>query len=192
MAVSKRTRFEVLRRDSHTCRYCGQSAPDVKLTVDHVTPVALGGTDDPSNLVTACADCNAGKSSTAPDSNHVAQVEEDAERWAAAMRLAAEREADAREAKQETADSFLLNVWGKWNFGPEKRHVHLLPTGWESSILLQLDSGLTMDDLDHGVKIAMSKEYLEYGQEFRYFMGVCRAMLRNRAEAAARIIAEES
>ena len=26
MAVSKRTRFEVLRRDSHTCRYCGQSA----------------------------------------------------------------------------------------------------------------------------------------------------------------------
>jgi len=22
MAVSKRTRFEVLRRDNHTCRYC--------------------------------------------------------------------------------------------------------------------------------------------------------------------------
>lgn len=39
MAVSKRTRFEVLRRDDHTCRYCGQSAPDVKLTVDHVLPV---------------------------------------------------------------------------------------------------------------------------------------------------------
>lgn len=57
MAVSKRTRFEVLRRDNHTCRYCGQAAPDVKLTVDHVTPVALGGTDDPANLVTACAEC---------------------------------------------------------------------------------------------------------------------------------------
>ena len=56
MAVSKRTRFEVLRRDNHTCRYCGQSAPDVKLTVDHVLPVALGGHDDPTNLVAACKD----------------------------------------------------------------------------------------------------------------------------------------
>lgn len=58
MTVSKRIRFEVLRRDNYTCRYCGGSAPDVKLTVDHVMPVALG---DPTNLVTACKDCNAGK-----------------------------------------------------------------------------------------------------------------------------------
>lgn len=34
MAVSKRTRYEVLRRDNHACRYCGASAPEVKLTVD--------------------------------------------------------------------------------------------------------------------------------------------------------------
>lgn len=54
MAVSKRTRYEVLRRDNHTCRYCGGSAPDVRLTVDHVLPVTLGGSDDPSNLVAAC------------------------------------------------------------------------------------------------------------------------------------------
>ena len=39
MAVSKRTRYEVLRRDNHACRYCGASAPDAKLTVDHVLPV---------------------------------------------------------------------------------------------------------------------------------------------------------
>lgn len=64
MAVSKRLRYEVLRRDSHTCRYCGASAPDVLLRVDHVTPVALGGTDTPENLVTACDPCNSGKSST--------------------------------------------------------------------------------------------------------------------------------
>ena len=40
MAVSKRTRFEVLRRDNFTCRYCRST--DNELTVDHVTPVALG------------------------------------------------------------------------------------------------------------------------------------------------------
>jgi hypothetical protein len=64
MAVSKRLRYEILRRDSYTCRYCGASAPDVPLRVDHVTPVALGGADHPSNLVTSCEDCNSGKSST--------------------------------------------------------------------------------------------------------------------------------
>lgn len=64
MAVSKRLRYEILRRDSHTCRYCGASAPDVPLRVDHVTPVALGGTDTPANLVTSCEPCNSGKTST--------------------------------------------------------------------------------------------------------------------------------
>jgi hypothetical protein len=37
MAVSKRLRHEVFRRDNHTCLYCGHSAPDVKITIDHAT-----------------------------------------------------------------------------------------------------------------------------------------------------------
>ena len=53
--------------DNHSCRYCGQCAPDVRLTVDHVVPKALGGTDAPSNLVAACIDCNVGKASSSPD-----------------------------------------------------------------------------------------------------------------------------
>lgn len=69
MAVSKRTRFEVLRRDDYTCRYCRST--ENPLTIDHVVPEALGGGNDPSNLVAACRDCNAGKSSTSPD-EHVA------------------------------------------------------------------------------------------------------------------------
>ncbi|MCX4232088.1 HNH endonuclease [Streptomyces ortus] len=63
MAVSKRLRYEILRRDRYTCRYCGASAPEAPLRVDHVTPVALGGTDHPSNLVAACEPCNSGKTS---------------------------------------------------------------------------------------------------------------------------------
>lgn len=55
-------RFEVLRRDGFTCRYCGRKAPLVRLQIDHVTPWSLGGSDEPSNLVTACSECNAGKS----------------------------------------------------------------------------------------------------------------------------------
>jgi hypothetical protein len=60
--ISKRVRFRVFTRDDFTCQYCGRRAPDVVLHVDHVTARANGGTDAMSNLLTACADCNLGKS----------------------------------------------------------------------------------------------------------------------------------
>lgn len=61
MAVSTRTRFEVLKRDGYVCRYCGRGAPSVVLHVDHVKPRSRGGRDTWANLVTACQDCNLGK-----------------------------------------------------------------------------------------------------------------------------------
>lgn len=67
MAISKRLRFEILRRDNHSCRYCGATAPEAKILVDHVVPEALGGQSVPDNLVAACEPCNSGKSSVAPD-----------------------------------------------------------------------------------------------------------------------------
>lgn len=81
MALSRRLRFEILKRDNHTCRYCGAAAPEAALTVDHVVPVSLGGSDGPSNLVAACVDCNGGKASSHPDDEFVRQVEEDAFEW---------------------------------------------------------------------------------------------------------------
>lgn len=60
--ISKGTRFDVFSRDEFTCKYCGRKAPDVELEVDHLIPVARGGTDEFSNLVTSCYDCNRGKS----------------------------------------------------------------------------------------------------------------------------------
>lgn len=60
-SISKSTRFEVFKRDSFTCQYCGRSAPDVILEVDHIVPVAEGGTNELINLITSCKDCNRGK-----------------------------------------------------------------------------------------------------------------------------------
>ena len=37
--LSKSVRFEVFKRDSFKCQYCGKSAPDVVLEVDHIIPV---------------------------------------------------------------------------------------------------------------------------------------------------------
>jgi hypothetical protein len=62
VSLSKGSRFKVLTRDHFTCRYCGRSAPGVVLHVDHVHPKSRGGSDSFDNLVTACRDCNSGKS----------------------------------------------------------------------------------------------------------------------------------
>ncbi|MCZ4509941.1 HNH endonuclease [Streptomyces sp. ActVer] len=86
MAVSKRLRYEILRRDNHACRYCGATAPNVTLNVDHVIPKSLGGSDKPTNLVTSCADCNAGKTSSMPNAEPVADVDQEAFRESASAK----------------------------------------------------------------------------------------------------------
>jgi len=60
-AIGPKLRFEVFKRDSFTCQYCGGKAPDVVLSVDHIKPVCEGGENEILNLVTACSDCNLGK-----------------------------------------------------------------------------------------------------------------------------------
>jgi hypothetical protein len=60
--VRKSVRFSVLRRDGFRCVYCGATADEQKLHVDHVHPRSKGGHDDESNLVTSCEACNLGKS----------------------------------------------------------------------------------------------------------------------------------
>lgn len=58
-------RWEILSRDNFACTYCFASPSlDNPLHVDHVVPVARGGTNDPSNLRTACFRCNMGKGVT--------------------------------------------------------------------------------------------------------------------------------
>lgn len=56
-------RFDVFRRDNFACIYCGRQSPDVILECDHKIAVANGGTNETSNLVTSCYDCNRGKGS---------------------------------------------------------------------------------------------------------------------------------
>lgn len=60
--VGKGLRFDIFRRDGFTCQYCGRTPPDIVLQIDHIRPVADGGDNDEMNLITACSDCNVGKS----------------------------------------------------------------------------------------------------------------------------------
>lgn len=59
--MSKKLRFDVFKRDSFTCQYCGSHPPKVVLHVDHINPVANRGTNNIDNLITSCDCCNLGK-----------------------------------------------------------------------------------------------------------------------------------
>lgn len=45
----------VMKRDRHTCQYCGATKD---LTIDHVVPKCKGGRNTFENCVTACRTCN--------------------------------------------------------------------------------------------------------------------------------------
>jgi hypothetical protein len=66
-AIRAEQRFRVLHRDGFRCMYCGKSAIDgaclsVSFHADHVFPKSLGATTEDDDLLSACADCNLGKS----------------------------------------------------------------------------------------------------------------------------------
>ncbi len=56
-------RREVLKRDNHSCQYCGSNK---RLTLDHVIPVSKGGQHKWDNVVTACEPCNQRKRDRTP------------------------------------------------------------------------------------------------------------------------------
>ena len=187
MAVSKRVRYEVFRRDNNRCRYCGATAPDAPMTIDHVIPVALGGSDDPSNLVTACRDCNAGKTSSSPDAPLVADVAADAIRWGKAMQAVAEQRAADREVRRNNHHAFLENSWRRWTYGSKNEYFDL-PNNWQSSIDQFIAGGLDLDDLDELVDVAMNSTSRD---PWKYFCGCCWRRIENTADAASKIVAAQ-
>lgn len=74
MSLPRRVRFEILRRDSHACRYCGAKAPRVELEVDHVIPRHHGGSDHAWNLTAACVECNRSKGAGIPHDDVIRDV----------------------------------------------------------------------------------------------------------------------
>lgn len=80
-AIKKSVRFEVFKRDSFACQYCGAKAPEAVLHIDHINPVSNGGDNEIINLITACKDCNLGKSDRLlDDSSAITKQREQIER----------------------------------------------------------------------------------------------------------------
>lgn len=169
MAVTKRLRYEVLRRDDHTCQYCGEAAPDVTLHVDHIIPVALGGTDQPGNLVAACKDCNLGKSSVPSDAPLIDGINSRAAAYALDMTDRMTRIRATLELEDEYLTEF-EDAWKLWRRDGE----HLpLPSDYRSGVYRFARMGVPMRLLERAIETAMTKAGLRgpHG-EFQYMAGV--------------------
>jgi HNH endonuclease len=188
MAISRRLRYEVLRRDAYACRYCGRRAPEVPLTVDHVLPIALGGGDEPKNLVAACTECNAGKSSSNPDQPLVEQISDDAFRWARAMREAASLQRYDLDMLEAYRSAF-LESWNDW-VGVETEEPFPLPDDWSDSLNQFFRAGLGVPHIRENVNTAIRSQAKAH-HKFRYFCGCCWRVIRERQEIALDLLARD-
>lgn len=184
MAVSKRLRFEILRRDNNTCRYCGRKAPEVEITIDHVLPQALGGDDSAGNLVACCWECNNGKTSIAPGSPLVEQVNEDAIRWSAAMQAAIAKAEEDHEAVTVYREKF-LEAWNDYKRPAE------LDENWRVSLETFRTRGLPIEMLIDAAHRAMAKSNIGLGTKFRYMCGIAWAKISEIEKHARSIFATE-
>lgn len=60
--INQKIRLEVLKRDNFKCVYCGKSAFETKLHIDHIIPISKNGNNKIENLQTLCEVCNLSKS----------------------------------------------------------------------------------------------------------------------------------
>jgi hypothetical protein len=65
LTLSAAQRAEIYARDGEVCAYCAST--EGPFHIDHVEPVARGGTNDPANLCVACKDCNLSKGAKSVD-----------------------------------------------------------------------------------------------------------------------------
>lgn len=180
MTVTKRTRFEVLRRDEHACQYCGAKAPDVTLQIDHVVPVALGGDDKPGNLVTACKDCNSGKTSIAPDAPLVASLSAEAAAYALGMVDKMTRFRADLESLDDYADEF-HDTWDGWGSGEgEARRRVPLPPDYKMTLFRWKQMGIPINLLELAIPTAMAKTHVSRDDKFSYVAGIVWNMVNQR------------
>lgn len=163
--LSKKARFEIFKRDGFACKYCGATPNVSPLQVDHIHPVAEGGSSEPDNLITACVPCNQGKGKRTlgdkmvPIGTATEAQREQAEQirtWAAMQR-------DVAEAKQEIKSDG-VELWEKIVGKRCPPNVAGAMTG----LLVEFGYAKLVEALE-----AVAGKRL-YGSEAPYFFGIIR------------------
>lgn len=168
--IGKKLRFEIFKRDSFQCIYCGRVPPEILLEVDHITPVSKGGSNDESNLITSCKDCNIGKGNRSLKLLPVRKSNE-AERQEKLEQLRAISEAEI-EKKQVVEDS-VEAVLGHWETMNTAEYELFITQSHKESIRHFLKNGLSPITIIKCLTIAAEKFSASDYRFFKYFCGVC-------------------
>jgi len=167
-AISKKSRFEIFKRDGFSCQYCGKRPPQTTLEVDHIHPVSSGGLNDESNLITSCFDCNRGKGkgllSSVPES-----LKEKAKRIKECeLQLSEYRKIISAQESRIASDA--------WHvvhelFNSDRNSIR---TDWFKSIR-QFNDILGRDEVILSAQLAYYKVGHKVTEEnyFKYFCGIC-------------------
>lgn len=165
IALSKKTRFEVFKRDGFACQYCGAHPPSAILEVDHIDPVANGGGNDIDNLITACLPCNRGKGvipltvapqSLADKSAEIAEREEQLRGYAAIL-----------EARRDRLEVETWRAIEHWQGEQESVRNDVFSSIQRFVERLGVHEVLDAIDIMHGARVFGVRRQL------RYIAGVC-------------------
>lgn len=175
--IPKRIRFEVFKRDSFTCQYCGAHPPGVILHVDHIVAVASGGQNEIDNLITACEPCNAGKGAVALDrvphslADKAARIEEIEAQIAGYSEVIRQR-ALRINADINRVDAIYQRARPGWELSENSRRT-----------IARFLERLTVYDIVEAMEIACERMDPESGRVFPYFCGICWNKIRGNERA---------
>jgi hypothetical protein len=163
-AISKKLRFDVFKRDGFVCAYCGATPPSVVLQVDHINPVANGGSNDIDNLITSCQPCNIGKGANTLESipqslsekaKFIAEQEEQIKGY---QKIIRERQERLDDESYQIAE-VLKSDW--------------LPSKADFMSIKNFVTKLGYFEVEHAALIASSKFSYSLSRSFKYFCGIC-------------------
>jgi len=164
-SVSTRRRFEIFKRDGFTCQYCGKRPPNTILHLDHIIPVSKGGTNQTENLITACIDCNLGKSNILLDNSkeslqHITERKQEA---------AKQLRAYIKSCKEERRMKSLIVDEVEAVFTEQ---FDLIFTEASRQSILRFHEKLSLSELISAMEKAVAR-ISDSNECFRYFCGIC-------------------
>ncbi len=179
MAISKRVRFEVFKRDKFTCQYCGKRPPEVTLEADHILPKCEGGPDAIDNLTTACHDCNRGKSGIPLE--NVAPAVDEMERLASMQEMLERKQTIQRSAAaaKATADAEreglrLIHEWWLDEFGEDG----VVQDSSLRRFLREMNLEQIREAITSTAALLDRRSYMTQWRLWKYFCGTCWTMIR--------------
>ncbi len=175
MAVGKKLRFEILKRDGFTCRYCGRRPPEVILNVDHVLAVSKGGGDEPINLIASCWECNSGKSDADISSEVIPpQPPRKSDSDLQKLREAHDKITEQRGRNWQWTSDF-IETWKQ--LSGENPYEPDIDSQMRDSLKCFLKK-MTPAEITEALQITFESSKVKDSNRFRYFCGVCWRMIK--------------